>query len=131
MSSSKFDRYLELLCNDANIEKMKNNDINFKHIAGVIVNGKLMTIGINNLRSTLCNEPCFSLHAEIDAIRRWLVTNNMYRLLPLLSDSDIIAPHKRSCLLLNTCAQEDRDIRCSRRFADQHAYEQCAVQYVC
>lgn len=88
---SKAYRLANSLRSEAMVEKCcRGNSTPYKHIAGLYIGGKRRTVGVNHLRNVLAGKSCFSIHAEVDALRRWLQENRYHEYLPLLSDDDVI-----------------------------------------
>lgn len=84
-------RLANSLQSDSTVEKLsRKNTLPYKHIAGLYIGGKRRTVGINHWRNILAGKPCFSIHAEVDAIRRWLLENKCHDYLSLLSDDEVI-----------------------------------------
>lgn len=88
---SRVYRYANSLQSDSTVEKLsRKNTLPYKHIAGLYIGGKRRSVGINHWRNVLAGKPCFSIHAEVDAIRRWLQENRCHEYLSLLSDDEVI-----------------------------------------
>ena len=88
---SRVYRLANSLQSDSTVEKLcRKNTLPYKHIAGLYIGGKRRAVGINHWRNILAGKPCLSIHAEIDAIRRWLLENRYHEYLSLLSDEQII-----------------------------------------
>jgi len=84
-------RLANSLQSNSTVEKLsRKNTLPYKHIAGLYIGGKRRTVGINHWRNILGGKPCFSIHAEVDAIRRFLLENRCHEFLPLLSDDEVI-----------------------------------------
>jgi deoxycytidylate deaminase len=52
-------------------------DMKFKHVSGLIVKGKLVSIGNNHFRNIVNNNIVPSIHAEIHALMKYLGSNNL------------------------------------------------------
>ena len=60
------------------IDNPKNyGDMKFKHVSGLLVKGKLVSIGNNHFRNSFNNKIVPSIHAEIHALMQYLGSNNV------------------------------------------------------
>jgi hypothetical protein len=78
------------------IDEPKNyGDMKFKHVCGLIVKGKLVSIGNNHFRNSFNNNIVPSIHAEIHALMQYLGSNNVNKFNShRLKKSDIVVIRK-------------------------------------
>lgn len=100
MASNKINRIITLLKN--NVWRNSNFGImQSLHIAGIVRNGKIISMGTNHPRSTFQKKLTLSIHAEHDAIWGLLKYYKMHTLGSILSDT----PNQFLSRELNQCLQ--------------------------